>query len=188
MSCRSPDFHPALRAVHWLMAAMVMAMLFIGVGMVSTAGPLYPVLLALHRPTGIAILILVLIRMPLRLATGAPLLPADLPPIQGTIAKGSHILLYATMIAMPLIGWGMLSAGGYPVRITDGFVLPAILPHDLKLYAALRLTHTVVAISFFALILAHLAAALMHGLIRRDGVLRSMTIGHRRDDPRMNGD
>jgi cytochrome b561 len=180
MSRRSPDFHPALRVVHWLMATMVLAMLFIGVGMVSTAGPLYPVLLALHRPIGIAILILVLIRLPLRRATGAPPLPDDLSPIQSAIAKGSHVLLYASMIAMPLIGWGMLSAGGYPVRVADGFVLPAILPHDLKLYAVLRGIHTIVALLFFALILAHLAAALMHGLVRRDGVLRSMTVGHRR--------
>lgn len=179
MSRPSPDFHPLLRVVHWLMALMVLAMLFIGVGMVSTASPLYSTLLALHRPIGIAILILVLIRVPLRWATGAPTLPADLPPIQSLIAKGSHILLYASMIAMPLIGWGMLSAGGYPVRVADGLVLPAILPHDLKLYAGLRVLHTIVAVLFFALILAHLAAALMHGLIRRDGVLRSMTVGHR---------
>ncbi|MGF7151055.1 cytochrome b561 [Sphingomonas zeicaulis] len=183
MSRPSPDFHPALRTLHWLMAAMVMAMLFIGVGMVSTAGPAYLDLLALHRPVGIAILLLVLIRLPLRLATGAPALPADLPPVQHWIAKGSHVLLYASMAAMPLIGWAMLSAGGYPVRLTDGLLLPPILPHDLAVYALLREAHTIIAILFFALILAHLSAALMHGLIRRDGVLRSMTIGHRRVAP-----
>jgi cytochrome b561 len=177
MSRRSLDFHPALRVVHWLMAAMVLAMLFIGVGMVSTTGPLYPVLLAWHRPVGIAILVLVLIRLPLRLATGAPPLPDDLPPMQKAIAKGSHVLLYASMIAMPLIGWGMLSAGGYPIRMAEGLTLPAILPHDLSLHSALRRLHTTLAFLFFALILGHLAAALMHGLIRRDGVLRSMTIG-----------
>lgn len=174
------DFNPVLRVVHWLMAAMVLAMLFIGVGMVSTAGPLYPVLLALHRPVGIAILLLVLIRLPLRLATGAPALPSDMSPLEKVIAKGSHVLLYASMVAMPLIGWAMLSAGGYPVQVTKAFTLPAILPHDLRLYALLRGAHTMVAILFFALILAHLSAALMHGLIRRDGVLRSMTTGHGR--------
>jgi cytochrome b561 len=178
MSRRSPDFHPALRMLHWLMAVMVLTMLFIGVGMVSTSGPAYVTLLALHRPVGIAILILVLIRLPLRLLTGAPALPADLPPQQKFVAKASHVLLYASMIAMPLIGWAMLSAGGYPVHVTKGIVLPPILPHDLPVYAMLREAHTVIALLFFALIVAHLAAALMHGLIRRDGVLTSMTIGH----------
>lgn len=179
MSRRSPDFHPALRIVHWLMAAMVLVMLFIGVGMVSTAGPAYVELLALHRPVGIVILILVLIRLPLRLMTGAPALPEDLPPLHKLVAKTSHVLLYASMIAMPLIGWAMLSAGGYPVRLTQAIALPPIMPHDLATYAFLREAHTFVALLFFALIIAHLSAALMHGMIRRDGVLRSMTIGHR---------
>jgi len=177
---RNPlDFHIALRVLHWLMAAMVLTMLFIGVGMVSTAGPLYPALLALHRPIGTAILLLVVIRLPLRLATGAPALPGNLPPMQKRIAAASHVLLYGSMIAMPLIGWAMLSAGGYPVLVFKGLALPPILPHDLQLYAVLRSAHAVVAMLFFLLVLVHLAAALMHGLIRRDGVLRSMTVGHR---------
>jgi cytochrome b561 len=178
MKDRPLDFHPVLRAVHWLMAATVLAMLFIGVGMVSTAGPLYPWLLALHRPIGIAILVLVLIRLPLRLATGAPALPDNLTPLEKGVAKGSHVLLYAAMAGMPLIGWAMLSAGGYPVEVTKGFILPPILPHDLGAYAFLREAHTIVALLFFALILAHLSAALIHGLIRKDGVMRSMTTGH----------
>lgn len=179
MSRQSLDFHPALRVIHWLMVAMVFTMLFIGVGMVSTTGDAYVTLLSLHRPIGLAILALVLIRLPLRLATGAPALPEDLPALQKQIAWGSHILLYLTLFTLPLIGWGMLSAGDYPVRVASNFYLPPILPHDLGLYAFLRVAHTVVALLFFALILGHLAAALMHGLIRRDGVLRSMTIGHR---------
>lgn len=180
MSRHSPDFHPALRALHWLMAAAVLAMLFIGVGMVSTTSTAYVTLLALHRPLGIAILLLVLLRLPLRIMTGAPALPDDLPRIQKRAAVASHILLYLAMAGMPLIGWAMLSAGGYPVLLTKSMALPAILPRDLALYAFLRQAHTVVALLFFALILAHLSAALMHGLIRRDGVLRSMTVGHRR--------
>ncbi|PVX28814.1 cytochrome b [Sphingomonas pokkalii] len=176
----SSDFHPALRVLHWLMAALVLAMLFIGVFMVSTSGPAYVALLDLHRPIGIAILVLVLLRLPLRLATGAPALPKDLAPLQKRIAWGSHVLLYATLFALPLIGWGMLSAGGYPVRLECGIVLPPILPHDLALYALLRAAHTAIALAFFALILLHLAAALMHGVVRRDGVLRSMTTGHRK--------
>lgn len=170
-------FAPLLRILHWAMALLILAMLFIGVFMVSTTGPAYVVLLHLHRPLGIAILVLAGVRLAVRLATGAPPLPADLPPPQKAAAKGSHVLLYAAMIGMPLIGWAMLSAGGYPIVLGDGITLPPILPHDLALHAGLRLLHTVGALAFFALILLHLAAALMHGLIRRDGVLRSMTFG-----------
>lgn len=175
----NPPTHFALllRGLHWAMALLVLAMLFIGVAMVSTTGPAYSTLLQLHRPIGIAILALVVVRLIVRLATGAPPLPADLPSAQKLAAKGSHVLLYLAMIGMPLIGWGMLSAGGYPVVVLKSLVLPPILPHDIALYHLLRTAHTIVAILFFALILGHLAAALMHGLIRRDGVLQSMTFG-----------
>ncbi len=113
----SPDFPLVLRIFHWTMAVMVLAMIFIGVGMVSVAGPPFPMLLAIHRPLGIAILVMVLIRLPLRLALGVPALPADLSPVQAFIARLSHVLLYAAMICQPLIGWAMLSAGGYPIQL-----------------------------------------------------------------------
>ncbi len=165
------------RLLHWTMAVLILAMLFIGVGMVSTASDRYPVLLALHRPIGIAILALALIRLGFRLTHPAPPLPASLPRVQVAAAHASHWLLYGLMIAMPLIGWAMQSAGGYPVEVTKVLVLPPILPHDIRLYGVLRAAHGVLAYAFFALILLHLAAALLHALVRRDGVFESMAGG-----------
>ncbi|TXC72213.1 cytochrome b [Sphingomonas ginsenosidivorax] len=174
MSAPSRFALPA-RMLHWSMAVAIFAMLLIGVGMVSTSSGRYDALLAWHRPIGIAVLVLALIRLAVRFTHRAPSLPADLPPAQAFAAKASHWLLYATMVALPLIGWAMQSAGGYPVEIWKGLVLPPILPHDIVTYGLLRRAHGVIAYLFFALILAHLAAALYHGLVRRDGVLRSMT-------------
>jgi cytochrome b561 len=162
------------RILHWLMAALILAMLLIGAGMVSTASKRYPELLAWHRPIGIAILILALIRLAVRVTHKPPPLPSDLPPIQVAAAIASHWLLYALMIAMPLIGWAMQSAGGYPIVLWKGAVLFPILPHDIHVYGLLRAAHGLLAYAFFLLILGHLAAALFHGLIRRDGVFRSM--------------
>src|SRR3546814_18513261 len=78
------------------------------------------------------------------------------------------------MIGLPLIGWAMLSAGGYPVRLTAGFVLPPIVPQDALAYGLLRQAHGLIAFAFFALILGHLSVALIHGFVRRDGVLETM--------------
>jgi len=175
-----PDRFPlVLRLLHWTMALLVLAMLFVGVGMVSTAGAAYPRLLALHRPIGIAILVLVAIRLAIRLSTKAPPLPADLPRAQVIAAKGSHVLLYLALFGMPLIGWAMLSAGGYPVRIAPGLALPPILPQNGYAFGLLRLAHGLIAFAFFALILGHLTIALVHGFVRRDGVLASMGFGRR---------
>src|SRR3546814_13801207 len=78
------------------------------------------------------------------------------------------------MIGLPLIGWAMLSAGGYPVRLTAGFALPPIVPQDALAYGLLRQAHGLIAFAFFALILGHLTIALIHGFVRRDGVLETM--------------
>jgi|SRR3546814_4110498 len=167
-------FPLAIRLLHWTMALLIIAMLFIGAGMVSTADPAYASLIALHRPLGIAILLLAALRLVLRVATGAPPLPADLPRVQQRAARASHILLYLAMIGLPLIGWAMLSAGGYPVRLTAGFALPPIVPQDALAYGLLRQAHGLIAFAFFALILGHLTIALIHGFVRRDGVLETM--------------
>jgi cytochrome b561 len=103
-----------------------------------------------------------------------PDLPCTVPSLQRLAAKVSHIVLYALMLVMPLVGWGMLSAARYPVVLYGPARLPPILPHDLTLYAALRELHTVLAYLLFATVLAHLGAALYHGLVRRDGVFGSM--------------
>ncbi|MDF3981571.1 cytochrome b [Luteibacter sp. PPL201] len=176
----SPMFHPVARVLHWLMAVMVLAMLFIGAGMVSTLSEKHTWLLAIHKPLGMTVFVLALVRLAFRLTHRAPPLPADLPLWQRFAAHASHWLLYGLMIAMPLIGWGMLSAGGYPVSLGEGVRLPSILPADPVLFAWLRGAHRYLAWLFFLTFLAHMGAALMHGLIRQDGVLRSMTIRRRR--------
>ena len=84
------------------------------------------------------------------------------------------------MLAQPLIGWGMLSAAGYPVTLGEGFVLPPILPVDNDWYALLRPLHTLVALALFITVMLHLAAALFHAFILRDGVFQSMSGTRRR--------
>ncbi len=177
MNPSNDHFALPARILHWSMAILIVAMLFVGVGMVSTAGIAYDRLLSWHRPIGLAILILVLVRLAFRLTHRPPPLPADLPPLQAFVAKASHYLLYALMLAMPLIGWAMQSAGGYPIIVWKGFALFPLLPHDTLVYGWLRLIHGILGYCFFGLILLHFSAALFHGLVRRDGVLGSMLRG-----------
>ena len=176
---RQPMFPPFARVIHWLMATMILAMIFIGAGMVSTVSEKHQWLVGIHKPLGAAVFVLALVRLGFRLMHPAPPLPDDLPLWQKLAAHASHWLLYALMLAMPLIGWGMLSAGGYPVTLGGGIQLPSILPANPALFAWLRESHRYLAWLFFLTFLAHMGAALMHGLIRRDGVLRSMTVARR---------
>jgi cytochrome b561 len=174
MRTEREGFSGLQQVLHWLMAIMVLTQLFIGVSMVTTLKSPYLTLISIHKPLGITILALAVLRLGVRWRLGAPPLPDDLTRAQALAAKLSHVVLYALLIVMPLVGWGMLSAGGYPVVLYGSLHLPKILPHDDQLHAVLLTTHIVLAYMFFAAILLHVAAALFHALIRRDGVFRAM--------------
>lgn len=162
------------RLLHWIMAVLILAMLFIGVAMVSSLSD-YHRLIAIHKPIGILILVLAAIRLVNRLINPPPPLPAGMPAPLRFAATASHWLLYALMFAQPTVGWAMLSAAGYPIALIGSLHLPPILPHDAALYSLLRPLHTVLAFALFATFLLHLGAALTHAFIFRDGVFRSMT-------------
>lgn len=82
------------RVLHWVMAVMVVAMLFIGVGMVASVSERHAVLVAIHKPLGVAVLVLVCVRVAVRLSSRPPALPADMPAWQRFAAHGSHLVLY----------------------------------------------------------------------------------------------
>ncbi|MCS0503775.1 cytochrome b [Ancylobacter mangrovi] len=169
----SPAFPALSRLLHWLMALMIIAMLFIGIGMQASLAD-YHWLLSVHRPLGIAILVLAAVRLLNRRVSPPPALPAGMPGVLAFAAHASHVALYALMFAVPLVGWAMLSAARYPVVLYGSLVLPPILPQNDMVFALLRTTHTVLALALFALILAHIGAALMHAIAFRDGVFQSM--------------
>ncbi len=157
------------------MAAMLLAMLFIGVTMVASLGD-YHVLVAIHRPLGIMILILAAIRFLNRICTKLPPFPPTMSRQERFLASSSEKLLYALMFVLPLVGWGMLSAGHYPIVMFGPVHLPPILPTNPTLYAVLRQSHTILAFLLFATFLAHLSAVLFHTLIVRDRFLDRMAL------------
>lgn len=177
MSAQPNHFAPLARLLHWLMALLVIAMLFIGAGMVASVSERHEWLIHLHKPLGVAILLLVIVRLFVRFSTCQPPLPADLPGWQVLAAKASHGVLYALMLILPVLGWAMISAAGDPVTLGIGVQLPAIVPANATLFAFLRKAHGYLAYLLFLTVLLHLAAALFHGWVRRDGVLQSMLSG-----------
>jgi hypothetical protein len=105
----------------------------------------YHQLLSIHRPLGIAVLILVVVRFANR---KMPPFPSTMSHIERQVAKMSEYLMYALTLVLPLVGWGMLSAAHYPIVLFGSVYLPWILPRNLKLHWELRQTHTVLAYLF----------------------------------------
>jgi cytochrome b561 len=173
MASQQTQFTFLMRVLHWLMAAMVLTMLGIGVAMVASLGD-YHYLVSVHRPLGIAILILVVIRFVNRQFSTLPPFPATMSSQERFVAHASEIVLYTLLFVLPLVGWGMLSAARYPIVLYGPLHLPPILPHSVMLYAFLRKTHTALAYLLFLAFLGHFGAVLFHTLVVRDGLFRRM--------------
>ena len=169
MASQQTQFTVLMRILHWLMAAMVLTMLGIGVAMVASLGD-YHRLVSIHRPLGILILILVVIRFVNRQFSTLPPFPTTMSSQERFVASASEILLYTLLFVLPLVGWGMLSAARYPIALYGPLQLPPILPHSVMLYAFLRKTHTVLAYLLFLAFIAHFGAILFHTLVVRDGL------------------
>jgi cytochrome b561 len=167
------QFPGSMRFLHWLMAAAVLAMLGIGVAMVASLGD-YRELVSIHRPLGILILILVVIRYVNKRLHTLPAFPGTISPRERVVATASEILLYSLLFLQPLVGWGMLSAARYPIVMYGPVHLFPILPHSAILYAALRKVHTLLAYLLFLAFLAHFAAVLFHTLVVRDRLFSRM--------------
>jgi len=172
---KQPRFTVLMRILHWLMAAMVLSMLLIGMAMVASLGN-YHWLISIHRPLGIMVMIVAVIRFINRKFSTLPPFPPTMSAQERQVAHTSEILLYTLMIVLPLVGWGMLSAGNYPIVMIGSLHLPAILPANPTLYAVLRKTHTILAYALFVTFLSHLSAVLFHTLVVRDRLLDRMSV------------
>jgi cytochrome b561 len=173
------------RILHWVMAPLLVAMLLIGTGMVATLSSWHPVLVNLHKHLGVALLVLATLRLLLRLISPVPSLPKSIPLFQKIAARASHLVIYGCMLAMPFIGWAMLSAAGEPLPGLGSMHLPPIASPSVETYSLLRNLHGLLGILFFITILVHIAAGLLHALILRDGVFESISLGRRKSTPHL---
>ncbi len=100
-----------------------------------------------------------------------------MPTWQRRAAHGAHLALYALFFAVPLMGWAYSSAAGFPIVLFGVLPLPDFVPVDRELAEALKPWHGGLAQGLAAVVLLHVAGALKHQLVDRDGLLRRMQPG-----------
>ncbi|AQT80543.1 cytochrome B [Mycolicibacterium litorale] len=164
------------RVLHWLTAVLVFSALFVGFVMVNSLAS-YGALVRVHMTLGVLILVVVVVRAANRFTHRTPALPATVGSVEHKLVVGSELGLYALMLAQPLIGWAMVSAGGRPIVVFGAIHLPRIAPFDADLYFFLRQAHSVLAYLLVLTIAAHVSAVLLHTLTLRDRMLSRMTFG-----------
>jgi cytochrome b561 len=170
----APRFAPSLIVLHWLIALVIIAMLGVGLCMVGLPKglPFKATLINFHKSLGMTVFLLVLIRILVRMAVGRPVLP-PMRAWQRAAASITQVLLYVGMIVMPLSGFLGSSFNSYGTRFW-GIALPKWGWDDKGLRSLFFGIHEVCAWVMIALIALHVAGALKHQLIDRDGLLARM--------------
>lgn len=161
--------------LHWLIAALVFAQIYLGWWMIEI--PKYPVGVRaawfnLHKSIGLTIALLVLLRLAWRLRNPPPPLPASLPRWQARAAGINHFLLYAALLLQPLAGYLGSSFSGYPIKYF-GISVPSLVRAAPDLKELMSDIHFALAWIVTLLVLLHILAALTH-LAKRDGIFQRM--------------
>jgi cytochrome b561/polyisoprenoid-binding protein YceI len=161
--------------LHWLIVALIVLQAALGLtGMLLPLGVEKIAVLARHKSIGITILALATLRLIWRWLNPTPLLPPNLEPLERFLAQCTHVALYVLLFAMPLTGWTMSSARGFPVSWFSLFQLPDLVPRSEALYDALVRTHAALAIALACTVTLHIAGALKHHFVLKDDTLRRM--------------
>lgn len=161
--------------LHWLIVALIITQFTLATLFDDLPpGARKLSLLARHKSVGITILMLAVVRLAWRSANPTPPLPATLRPWERMLARLTHTLLYALLFAVPLAGWTMSSARGFPVSWFGLFTLPDLVPKNKMLYEVLVTTHGVLAWTLGVVAIIHMLAALKHHFVLKDDVLKRM--------------
>ena len=166
--------HTAI-ALHWLVALLVFVTFPVGAIMSDMAlSPDKLRMLSYHKWLGVTVFLLLVVRLVWRVAHKPAPLDSAMPQWQKTAATGVHVLLYVLLFAIPLSGWLMSSAKGFQTVYLGVLPLPDLLDKDKVLGDALSALHKVLNITMLMLVVAHVAAALKHQIVDRDGTLARM--------------
>jgi cytochrome b561 len=164
--------------LHWLMAVLLISLVALGMYMVQLPDAGFDTrkitLILYHKDLGMLALALVILRLAWRVTGVLPALVARLPEWQKVVARFAHLSLYALMIALPVSGWLMSSAAGFPVTVLGILRVPDLIGHDDYLFQFFVAVHRWLSYALIALTGVHAVAALRHHFIFKDDTLRRM--------------
>jgi len=169
-------------ALHWILAIALVAIFSVGVYMADL--PFSPQRLKLynwHKWAGVTILALSVVRLAWRLTHTPPPLPgkvlAAMPGWQTAAYHATHVALYALFFIVPLVGWAYSSAAGFPIVLFGVLPLPDLVSADKALAELIMPWHEISAFALAGLVVLHVAAAIKHQLVDRDGLMQRMLPG-----------
>lgn len=170
-------YSKSLILIHWLTALCVLSA--IGLGLYMTDLPVSPRRIKLynwHKWLGITALFLTCLRIGIRLITVAPASPSSLSKQQALLAHIAHFGLYVLLLLVPLSGWIMSSAHGYPIHYLGFMTLPDLVTPNEQLAHSFKIIHEIIANMMIILLIGHIGAAVKHQWIDRDNLFARMRL------------
>lgn len=166
---------PVSQLLHWLIVLLILGMGTVGLVMTQMRNsPDKIQIYVLHKSFGLTVLALIALRLLWRLYAGAPQPVPGTPHWQERIASLTHAALYALVFAMPISGWVLNSAAGFPLRWFNLFNLPSIAGKSESLHELARDVHEWLFWTLIALAVVHAAAAIYHHVFQHDATLARM--------------
>jgi cytochrome b561 len=169
-------YDPVQRGFHWLMAAVVIAAICVGLYAVDLPkeDPSKGIWFGIHKSLGVTVLLLVVLRIVWRVIKGAPPYRVALDRWTHLASSGAHAALYALMVFMPVVGYVLSTAADRPVSLFGLYTFPRLFAPDKALAKLAENAHVTGAWILIAVIVLHIAAALWHQFVKRDEVMARM--------------
>lgn len=172
---RIDSYGGVAKTLHWLVFALVFAQFAVAIAMPDIGRGTVPgALINLHMSLGISILLIVVVRWLWRIDHRVPLATADMPRWEQPVARTTHALLYLLLVVIPILGWINASARDWTIVVFGAAALPHLVAAKSRTGMQAGDVHTFLAWALLAAIGLHVAGALYHRFVRRDGVLQRM--------------
>ena len=164
------------QAVHWLVAALAVTVVWLGWGIAWAPRntPQRDFFVLVHQSVGLSILAAMVFRAWWRWRHPPPPLPDVLSRLEAILAWLTHIVLYVLLFSMPLAGYLSTAAAGHSVSLFGIVAIPPLLPENNRLSQWAIAIHLVAQYPLYLFVTLHIAGALFHGVVRRDGVIERM--------------
>jgi cytochrome b561 len=163
-------------ALHWTIAALVLLVQVpAGITMVSVEpGAVQNFFYNVHKTNGIVIFLLAIVRLGWRWSHPVPGYAPDMPVWQARLARTTHAILYIVLFAMPITGFLYTAMGGFPVPFFMVYDLARLVPENKPVAEVFKYAHLTLQFVLYVTVLLHVAGALQHYFVRKDGILRRM--------------
>jgi cytochrome b561 len=169
-------YDPVARRLHWANAILALTTIMLAWGISGAPGhsDARSWLITLHSSFGVVVLALMMVWAGWRLRHASPSLRPALTWVEVVLARGTQMAIFVLFVAMPITGYVSLAAAGKAVSLFGIIPLPPLVSESGRLSQAATALHLLGEFLIYGLVAFHIAAALLHGFIRRDDILQRM--------------